>query len=145
MRIGVGCGIVDDVGDRVVGIRIGGVGVGDVAISGVGVIGVGAGVYGVGVDAGVDIGIDGVGVVGGSIFSSGAPFDFFFYFYHHFHSPAQLVGFTLSDLLDKPWSQVSSLLPPGTCLQFLSRIGFSIPTARRLSSNITSSRSSAFR
>ena len=28
------------------------------------------------------------------------------------------VGFTLSDLLDKPWSQVSSL-PPGTCLQFL--------------------------
>ena len=38
-------------------------------------------------------------------------------------------GFTLSDLLDKPWSQVSSLLPSGTCLQFLSRIVFSIPTA----------------
>ena len=38
-------------------------------------------------------------------------------------------------LLDKLWSQVSSLLPPGTCLQFLSRIGFGIPTARRLSSN----------
>ena len=36
---------------------------------------------------------------------------------HHFYFPAQLVGgFTLSDLLDKPWSQVSSLLPPGTCL-----------------------------
>ena len=35
-------------------------------------------------------------------------------------------------LLDKPWSQVSSLLPPGSCLQFLSRIGFSNPTARRL-------------
>ena len=34
-------------------------------------------------------------------------------------------------LLDKPWSQVSSLLPPGSCLQFLSRIGFSNPTARR--------------
>ena len=34
-------------------------------------------------------------------------------------------------LLDKPWSQVSSLLPPGFCLQFLSRIGFSNPTARR--------------
>ena len=33
--------------------------------------------------------------------------------------------------LDKPWSQVSSLLPPGSCLQFLSRIGFSNPTARR--------------
>ena len=31
----------------------------------------------------------------------------------HFYFPAQLVGcFTLSDLLDKPWSQVSSLLPP---------------------------------
>ena len=44
--------------------------------------------------------------------------------------------FALSDLLDKPWSQVSSLLPPGTCLQFLSRIGFSIPTARRFSSNV---------
>ena len=29
------------------------------------------------------------------------------------------------------WSQVSSLLPPGSCLQFLSRIGFSNPTARR--------------
>ena len=34
-------------------------------------------------------------------------------------------------LLDKPWSQVSSLLPPGSCLQFLSRVGFSNPTARR--------------
>ena len=33
--------------------------------------------------------------------------------------------------LDKPWSQASSLLPPGSCLQFLSRIGFSTPTARR--------------
>ena len=31
-------------------------------------------------------------------------------------------------LLDKLWSQVSSLLPPGTCLPFLSRIGFTIPT-----------------
>ena len=27
-------------------------------------------------------------------------------------------------LLDKPWSQMSSLLPPGSCLPFLSRIGF---------------------
>ena len=35
--------------------------------------------------------------------------------------------------LDKPWSQVSSLVPPGSCLQFLSRIGSAIPllTARR--------------
>ena len=31
----------------------------------------------------------------------------------------------------KPWSHVSSLLPPGSCLQFLSRIWFSNPTARR--------------
>ena len=53
--------------------------------------------------------------------------------------------FALSDLLDKPWSQVSSLLPPGTCLQFLSRIGFSIPAARRFSSNVANSRSRAFR
>ena len=34
-------------------------------------------------------------------------------------------------LLDKPSSQVSFLLPPGSCIQFLSRIGFSNPTARR--------------
>ena len=37
----------------------------------------------------------------------------FDYFDHHFYFPAQLVGgFTLSDLLDKSWSQVSSLFPP---------------------------------
>ena len=72
-------------------------------------------------------------------------FLFFFLFNHHFHFPAHLVvGFTLSDVLDKPWSRVSSLLPPGTCLQFLSRIGFSIPTARRFSSNVVNSRSRAF-
>ena len=35
--------------------------------------------------------------------------------------------YTFFQLLDKLWSQVSSLLPPGTCLQFSSRI----PTARR--------------
>ena len=34
-------------------------------------------------------------------------------------------------LLNKPWSQVSSLLSPGSCLQFLSRVGFSNHTARR--------------
>ena len=47
----------------------------------------------------------------------------------------------------RPWSQVlvSSLLPPGTCLRFSSRIGFSIPTARRSSSNVANSRSRAFR
>ena len=73
-------------------------------------------------------------------------FFLFFVYFHHFYFPSQLVGgFTLSDLLDRPWSQVSSLLPPGTCLQFVSRIGFSIPTASRFSSNVAISRSRAFR
>ena len=70
------------------------------------------------------------------------------FFYDHFYFPAQLVaGFHLSDLPDKPWSQVLSLSPPDTCLQFLSRIGFSIPAARRFPSNvpINNSRSRAFR
>ena len=49
---------------------------------------------------------------------------FFFFFSSH--------TFTFQ-LLDKPWSQVSSLLPPGACLQFLSRIGFSNPTACQFS------------
>ena len=54
---------------------------------------------------------------------------FFFYFFsRHDYFPAQLVGgFTLSNLLDKSWSQVSSLLPQGTCIQFLSRIGLAFP------------------
>ena len=48
-------------------------------------------------------------------------------------------------LLDKPWSQVSSLLPPRSCLQFLSRIGFSNPTARRFFiESVANSRSRAF-
>ena len=46
-------------------------------------------------------------------------------------------------LLDKLCSQASSLLPSGTCLQFSSRISFSIPTARRFSSNVANSRSRA--
>ena len=47
---------------------------------------------------------------------------FFFssFFSHHFCFPAQLVGgFPLSDLLDKPWSQVSSLLPPVRAFIFI--------------------------
>ena len=48
----------------------------------------------------------------------------FFVFDHHFYFPVQLErGFTLSDLLDKPWSQVSSLSPPGTCLHFYRACG----------------------
>ena len=42
-----------------------------------------------------------------------------FYFDHYVYFPAQLVGgFTLSDLLDKPWSQVSSLPPPVRAFSF---------------------------
>ena len=82
-------------------------------------------------------------------YSTSYRFFSFLFLNHHFHFPAQLVfigGFTLSDLLDKPWSQVSSsLLPPGTCLQLLSRIGFSVPTARRFLSNVANSRSPDFR
>lgn len=41
-------------------------------------------------------------------------------------------GFALSVLLDKKRSQVSSLLLPGTCLNFIThRVQFSIRTARR--------------
>ena len=47
---------------------------------------------------------------------------YIFFFFAHFYFPGS--G-------QKPWSQVSFLLPPGSCLQFLSRIGFSSPTARR--------------
>ena len=47
------------------------------------------------------------------------------YFHHHFYFPAQLVGFTLSDLLDKPWSQVSSL--PGTRPHFYRTYGSAFP------------------
>ena len=41
----------------------------------------------------------------------------FFFFLYHFYFPAFITrvgGFTLNELLDKPWSQVSPLLPPGT-------------------------------
>ena len=48
---------------------------------------------------------------------------------HRFFFRAQpVIIFVLSDLLDKPWSQMSSL-PAATCLHFFSCIGFiSIPT-----------------
>ena len=50
------------------------------------------------------------------------------FFYHHFCFPAQLVGgSTLSDLLDKSWSQVSSLLPSGMCLHFYRAWGSAFP------------------
>ena len=53
--------------------------------------------------------------------SSARSYFFFFSFSH----------ISTFQLLDKPWSQVSSLLPPGSRLQFLSHIGFSNPTAPR--------------
>ena len=50
-------------------------------------------------------------------------------------SGAAVLWFTLCGLLlDTPRSQVSSLLPPGSCFNFMSRIDSSIPTARRCSS-----------
>ena len=72
---------------------------------------------------------------------------FFFCFNNHFYFRAQLVGgFTLSDLLDKPWSQVSAPSPSGMCLHFYrAQAWFSIPTARRFSSHVANSRSRAFR
>ena len=39
-----------------------------------------------------------------------------------------IITFT-SQLLDKPWSQVSSLVPPRYVPSFVSRIGFGIPAA----------------
>ena len=42
-----------------------------------------------------------------------------FIFHHRFYFPAHLVrGFTLSDLLGKPWSQVSFLPPPPPVLVY---------------------------
>ena len=55
-----------------------------------------------------------------------ARFSFIFLFFLFSHT-------STSQLQDKPWSQVSSILPPGSFLYFLSRIGFSNPTARRFS------------
>ena len=54
---------------------------------------------------------------------------FFFFFFHHFYFPTQLVGgFTLSDLMYKPWSQVSPNPPgPGTCLHFFRAEGSAFP------------------
>ena len=51
-------------------------------------------------------------------------------FVHHFlisSSTRILTRFPFSDLLDKPWSQVSSLLPPGTCLHFYHAWGSAFP------------------
>ena len=56
-------------------------------------------------------------------------------------------GFTLSDFVANPLSQVSSFLPPGRCFHFYGAylVRFCIPTAHRFSSNLATSRSGAFR
>ena len=68
-----------------------------------------------------------------------------------FYSPAQLVrGFTLSDLLVKPWSQVCLLLPPPPELAFIfiphrvQHSQVSAVFARHSASNFSNSRSRAF-
>ena len=60
--------------------------------------------------------------------------DFFFFFSRTF----------TFRLLDMPWSQVSSLLLPGSCLHFLSRTGLSNLTVD-ISSSVANSRSRASR
>ena len=59
----------------------------------------------------------------------------FLYFWAHFNSPAS--GQAVIE------GVISS--PPGTCLPFLQRREFSIPTARQVSSNVVNLRSRAFR
>ena len=74
----------------------------------------------------------------------------YFIFDHYFYSPAQLTrGFPLSDLLHKPWSQVSSLLPAGTCIHIsiahrVQHSHFSSIYVRRFASHHGNSRSRAF-
>ena len=68
------------------------------------------------------------------------------FLYDHFIFPAQLVAaFTTSDLLDKPWSQVSSRLPSGTCLHFYRASVSAFPLFVDFYPNFENSRSCAFR
>ena len=70
----------------------------------------------------------------------------FFVLDHRFYFLAQLVGgFTLSDFWTSRGHRCRPFSPPRYVNSFLSRIGFSIPTARRLSSNVADSRSRASR
>ena len=65
--------------------------------------------------------------------------DLFLFFFSFFVSLLLSTFSTSCGLRCRPFS------PPGTCLQFLWRIRFSITTARRLSSNVANSRFRAFR
>ena len=57
--------------------------------------------------------------------------------------------FFFAHLLSSFWTsrghRCRPFFPPGTCHRFLSRIGFSNPTARRFTSSVANSRSRAFR
>ena len=68
---------------------------------------------------------------------------------HHFHFPATRGRFypqrSPGQAVVQPWSQgVYPSPPPVRAFIFLSRTGFSIPTARRFSSNAANSRSRDF-
>ena len=57
---------------------------------------------------------------------------------HFYFSGSRAVGVAFNVLLDKPWSQLPSLLPPGTCPSlffFVQRVHRSALSARRLPSN----------
>ena len=72
---------------------------------------------------------------------------FYYYFRHQFYFPAYLAGgSTLSDLfLDKPWSQVSSLVPPDTYLTFIVHmVQHSHSTVRRFSWSVAHTHALAF-
>lgn len=73
---------------------------------------------------------------------------FFFHFYHHFYFPAQLVGgFALSDfIMERRGHRCLPFSPPVRAFLFIAHtVGFSIPAARRCTSNVGNSRSRAFR
>ena len=71
---------------------------------------------------------------------------FFFFSNHHYYFPAQLAGgfYTQRSSGQAVFTGVVHS-PPRYVPSFLSRIGFSIPTARRFSSNVANPRSRAFR
>ena len=71
----------------------------------------------------------------------------FFFFQHHFSFPAQLTRRRFYPQRSAGQAVVTGVIPspPRYVPSFLSRIGFSIPAARRVSSNVANSRSRAFR
>ena len=77
------------------------------------------------------------------------PFGVYFRFWSRLFFLLFFPFFSVSVLLSRFWTsgglRCRPCSPPGTCLQFLSCVGFSIPTARRLSSNVANSRFRAFR